>query len=104
MGIDVGIAVCYNNGMKKGMNMANIKTAISLQEPLFRQANDLAREMNISRSRLFVLALEDFIHRYQNRQILEKINRAYADGPDPEEIEWLTKMRPHHRRIAEGEE
>ena len=41
--------------------MANIKTAISLQESLFAQAEDLARDLNVSRSRLFVLALENFI-------------------------------------------
>ena len=41
--------------------MENIKTAISIEKSLFTQANALARKMKVSRSRLFVLALEDFI-------------------------------------------
>jgi len=83
--------------------MTHIKTAISLQKPLFEQVNALAREMKVSRSRLFVLALEDFIRRYQNQQLLEKINTAYEDAPDPNEEFRLRQMRHHQRQIVEGE-
>ena len=65
--------------------MANIKTAISLHEQLFRQAESMAREMKMSRSRLFAAALEEFINRHQNRQLLYKINEAYAERPDDSE-------------------
>ncbi|MGB3513263.1 MAG: hypothetical protein WBA93_29430 [Microcoleaceae cyanobacterium] len=59
--------------------MATVKTAISLQESLFEQAEVLAAEMKISRSRLIAIALEEFIGRHQNRLLLEKINAAYED-------------------------
>jgi metal-responsive CopG/Arc/MetJ family transcriptional regulator len=81
----------------------NIKTAISLQKPLFEQAEALAQVLNVSRSRLFVLALEDFIQRYYNQQLLEQINRAYDDLPDPTEQARLTQMRRQHHRLIEGE-
>ena len=83
--------------------MANIKTAISLQKSLFEQVDSLAREMNISRSRLFALALEDFIRRYQNRQLLEQINQAYPDTPDPDDQAYLKQMQIHQRKLVEGE-
>jgi metal-responsive CopG/Arc/MetJ family transcriptional regulator len=83
--------------------MANVKTAVSLQKSLFEQVDSLAREMNISRSRLFVLALEDFIHRYQNRQLLEQINQAYSDTHDPDEQSHLERMQVHQRKLVEGE-
>jgi metal-responsive CopG/Arc/MetJ family transcriptional regulator len=83
--------------------MANIKTAISLQKPLFERVEDLARELQISRSRLFVLAVEDFIRRHENRQLLDEINAAYADLPDPEEQTLLHKMRRQHRQLVEGQ-
>src|SRR5262245_38325477 len=38
--------------------MANIKTAISIPQPLFEQVEALTREMHISRSHLFTLAVE----------------------------------------------
>jgi metal-responsive CopG/Arc/MetJ family transcriptional regulator len=83
--------------------MANIKTAISLQKSLFEQVDSLARDMKVSRSRVFVLALEEFIRRYQNQQLLDKINQAYHDAPDPIEHKRLAKMRRPHRKVVEGE-
>jgi metal-responsive CopG/Arc/MetJ family transcriptional regulator len=84
--------------------MANIKTAISLHETLFEQAEVLAREMNVSRSRLFVLALENFIRDYRDRELFDKINRAFDDAPpDKSEQLRLNRIRHNYRRIVEGE-
>ena len=84
--------------------MANIKTAISLQKALFEQVEDLAHEMKVSRSRLFVLALENFIREYQDRQLFDKINKAYESAP-PDETEQnrLQQIRRQHKRTVEGE-
>ena len=84
--------------------MANIKTAISLQKSLFEQVDALAREMKVSRSRVFVLALENFIREYQDRQLFDKINKAYEDAPpDNAEQLRLRQIRRQHRRAVEGE-
>jgi metal-responsive CopG/Arc/MetJ family transcriptional regulator len=83
--------------------MASIKTAISLQQPLFEQIDALAQELQISRSRLFVLAAEAFIQRHQNQKLLEAINDAYGDLPDSEEKLLRNKMRQQHRRMVEGQ-
>ncbi|MCL1467826.1 hypothetical protein [Argonema galeatum] len=83
--------------------MANVKTAISLPESLFKQAEAVAEELKVSRSRLMALALEEFIRRRQNLQLLEKINAAYADPPDEEEQTMLRTISRYHRRIVEGE-
>jgi metal-responsive CopG/Arc/MetJ family transcriptional regulator len=83
--------------------MPNVKTAISLHESLFQQVEALAHEMHISRSHLFALAVEDFLHRHQNRQLLEAINAAYEDAPAPSEQTFQHRMRRQHRRIVEGE-
>ena len=83
--------------------MASVKTAISIREPLFEQVEALANELDLSRSRLFVLAVEEFIQRYQNRQLLEDINRAYDDLPDIAEQTYLEKTRYQQRKLVEGE-
>lgn len=84
--------------------MANVKTAVSLQESLFEQVERLAQEMNVSRSRLFALALENFIRDYQDRQLFEAINQASAEiADDPIEQTRLRQIRRHHRRTVEGE-
>lgn len=83
--------------------MSNIKTAISLQKSLFEQVDLMAREMKVSRSRLFVMALEDYIRRYQNQVLLEKINQAYQDAPDKTEKARLRGMKKQQRKVLEGE-
>ena len=83
--------------------MENIKTAISIRKPLFEQAEDLAHRMKVSRSRLFALALEDYIRRQQNRELLASLNAAYADKPTPTEAAVLREARESYARHLEGE-
>ena len=83
--------------------MTSVKTAISIQKSLFEKVDDLAREMNVSRSRVFVLAVEEYLQRYQNRQLLAEINRAYDDEPASEETEYLERMRQQQGKVVREE-
>jgi metal-responsive CopG/Arc/MetJ family transcriptional regulator len=83
--------------------MESIKTAISIDKSLFAQADALARRMKISRSRLFVIALEDYMRQQENLKLLEEVNAVYADGPSDEEKELLRRMRKSSRRLVEGQ-
>jgi metal-responsive CopG/Arc/MetJ family transcriptional regulator len=83
--------------------MANVKTAISMEEPLLKEVDALAREISVPRSRIFVRAVEEFIERHRNRQLLDRINEAYADEPDPAERDHRSRMRAHHRKLVEGQ-
>ena len=78
--------------------MANIKTAISIEKPIFEQMNVLAKDLNISRSRLFALAAQEFIQRHKNMELLQSLNEAYDDLPESEPI--VSKMRPRHYKMV----
>jgi hypothetical protein len=80
-----------------------IKTAISIQIPLFEQAEILAKQLNMSRSHLFGLAIETFVKNHQNQILLDDINRVYSDQPDQNEKVRLSKMRNPHRKLVESE-
>ena len=54
-----------------------MKTAVSLPNLLFEKAEETASYMGIPRSRLFALALEEFIERHNGKMITEKINAVY---------------------------
>ena len=82
--------------------MPNIKTAISIQKPVFDQVNDLAKSLNISRSRLFVIAAQEFIQRHANVELLQAINEAYDDLPDLD-TKIVEKMRPRHLKMVENQ-
>jgi metal-responsive CopG/Arc/MetJ family transcriptional regulator len=83
--------------------MTNVKTAISLPKSLFERAESVAEEMKITRSHLMALALEEFISRRQNQQLLDKINAACAEPPDEEEQAQRRSILKLHRQIVEGE-
>ena len=83
--------------------MASIKTAVSIEESLFEQAETIAREMKMSRSSLFALALKDFIRRRQNEELLRLINEACRDEPDVGEQARLRRMSRKQRKVVEGE-
>jgi metal-responsive CopG/Arc/MetJ family transcriptional regulator len=82
--------------------MLAIKTAISIDKNLFDQAEHLARAMKVSRSKLFVLALQDFIAHLDNKEMLARINAAYSDEPDTTEQTLRRNSRKQHRRSVEG--
>jgi hypothetical protein len=83
--------------------MSHVKTAISLPESLWEQAEALAHEMAISRSRLFAIALEDLLRRRKSQRLLEQLNAAYADGPDADEHALRDAALQNQRRMLEGE-
>jgi len=83
--------------------MTTVKTAISIQKSLFTQVDQLAEELQIPRSQLFVLAVEEFIKRYENRKMLESLNKVYADESDPNEERLQKGMRQRHRQLVDGQ-
>ena len=83
--------------------MHAIKTAISLEKTLFEQAEQIARLMKVSRSKLVALALKSFIEHQNNKEMLAQINEAYSDEPDTTEQTLRQKLRREHRRIVREE-
>ena len=83
--------------------MATVKTAISIQESLFDRVNDLAEELQIPRSQLFALAVEEFIKQHENRSIFDALNEVYDDAPGPEEEALREGMRRRQRQLLEGQ-
>ena len=80
--------------------MRSIKTAISLDKTLFEQIEALAKEMQVSRSRLFVLAAQEFLERHKNVKMLESINTAYDDMPTAEEEKLIAEMKDRHSEVV----
>ena len=82
--------------------MPNIKTGISIEKPIFDQVNELAQNLNISRSRLFVMAVQEFMQRHKNMELLQAINEAYDDLQEPE-TKIVEKMRPRHLKMVKDQ-
>ena len=55
-----------------------MKTAISLPDSVFEQAEALAQHLGVSRSELYTKALQAYLKRYNRDQILLKLNQVYT--------------------------
>ncbi len=77
-----------------------MKTAISLPDSIFRQADQLARRLNKSRSELYREAVAEYVARHEPDVVTEALNQL-ADQMD-------TALDPisaaASRRIMEGSE
>jgi metal-responsive CopG/Arc/MetJ family transcriptional regulator len=59
-----------------------MKTAISIDDEILREADETARRMGLSRSRLFTLAVGDFLRRRRREEMLLRLNEVYANQGD----------------------
>lgn len=80
-----------------------MKTVISIDEKLLRQADETAKRIGLSRSRLFALAVNDFLQRQRREQMLLRLNEVYGGHGEPEEKRLLNGIRIKvHRRVKES--
>ena len=56
-----------------------MKTAISLPDRLYKQAEKTAKSLGIPRSQLFAKALQEFITRHTQDSITENLNKVYSN-------------------------
>ena len=59
-----------------------MKTAISVPDAVFRQAERAAKRLGISRSELFTRAVRDFLAARQDAAVTASYDAAFADGDD----------------------
>ena len=57
-----------------------MKTAVSIPDPVFRNAEQLAKKMKVSRSRLYSVAVADFVKRYRAADVTDQLNAVYRDS------------------------
>ena len=81
--------------------MATVKTAISIEKSIYEQMNTLAKQSQISRSRLYALAATEFIRKNKNKELLKSINKAYEDLPEEEPL--IAKMKSTHYKIVKDQ-
>ena len=62
--------------------MSKTKTAISIEQSLLEEAIRIAHELNISRNRLFIIALEEYLRRYHNKSLIDSPKHRPREGWD----------------------
>lgn len=55
-----------------------MKTAVSLPDPLFAEAEAAAKRLRISRSKLYATAIARFLKEEASRGVTERLNEVYS--------------------------
>jgi metal-responsive CopG/Arc/MetJ family transcriptional regulator len=58
-----------------------MKTAISIPDKVFDSADLLAKKMKLSRSQLYVKAIEEFVSEHARMSVREKLDEVYSAVP-----------------------
>jgi metal-responsive CopG/Arc/MetJ family transcriptional regulator len=56
-----------------------MKTAISLPDNLFEAAEQLAKRLGLSRSKLYATAIEEYLCAHRDEAVTELLNRVYEE-------------------------
>jgi hypothetical protein len=80
-----------------------MKTAISIPDPLFEEAEAAAKDLGLSRSKLIQTALEEFLRRRRDEEITRRLNDSYAKSP-PEPDPFLDHPSLEGMKRAEWKE
>ena len=64
-----------------------MKTAISIPEEIFKEAERAAKKLGVSRSELYAKAVLDFVERYRRDNLTEKLNEVYSNNESISELD-----------------
>jgi len=67
-----------------------MKSNISIPNPLFRSAQQLAEKLGISLSDLYTAALSDYVISHEKGNVTEILNQVYETEPSEIEPELVT--------------
>jgi len=56
-----------------------MKTAISIPNSLFNSAEEVAKELDMSRSELYTKAIKEFLEAHQYTNVTQLLNEVYTD-------------------------
>lgn len=81
-----------------------MKTAVSIPDRLFKDAEALAARLRVSRSELFARAVKDFVDRHREETITTRLNEVYGDREDDSRLDsallaaQIQSIRPDDKR------
>jgi antitoxin MazE6 len=68
--------------------LSAMKTAISIPDPIFHEAEAFARKLKLSRSQLYATALAAFLEQQQKLDVTAKLNEVYERVASEIDPEW----------------
>ena len=81
------------------LHTRRMKTAVSIPDDVFAEAEKLARRLKKSRSALYSHALREFVSRHSGDVVTEALNKVYADPSNKDDGFATAAGRRRLRRV-----
>lgn len=65
-----------------------MKVAVSIPDPLFRDAEQVSRRLRVPRSQLYSRALEVYVRQHAGQEITARLNAALAELGSKRDARW----------------
>jgi metal-responsive CopG/Arc/MetJ family transcriptional regulator len=76
-----------------------MRTTIILTHSLIKQIDALAREKRVSRNRVIVAAMQDYVRREQTRRLRDQLDQVYAEPLTPDDEECMRQMKRYRQHV-----
>ena len=76
-----------------------MKVALSIPDELFKTAETVSKRLRVSRSRLYMMALAEFLAKHHGRKVTDRLNAVYG----VEESRLAPDVRRLQRRALKRE-
>ena len=80
-----------------------MKIAISIQDDIFKEVEETAKELHCSRSEIFSTAVREFLEKMKSKRLLDALNKAYSEVELPEEAQVRKAGKRRYVDIASKE-
>mgnify|MGYP001565921320 FL=1 len=67
-----------------------MKTAISIPDPIFQSAEQLAHRLGMSRSELYSKAVSEYLHEHKSQGVTEQLNAIYGNTDSELEADFYS--------------
>ena len=74
-----------------------MKTAISIDDHLLHEADVAARKLGLSRSRLFAVAVHDYLRKREAEKTVRQLNRVYAKESGSRDLRTTSMLKAKFR-------
>lgn len=66
-----------------------MKTAISIPDNVYNDAEITAKQLGLARSQLYVLAIKEFIEHHNKENITEKLNLVFTRESNVDDLQYI---------------
>jgi metal-responsive CopG/Arc/MetJ family transcriptional regulator len=75
-----------------------MKTAISIPDEIFREIEKFSKEHRYSRSKVFVMAVKEFLEKLKSKELFNALNEVYSEPESLEETTLREKSKGYYSK------